>query len=176
MKFFSKKESLFEHRKIHFENKPFKCYVCPKTFSKKDTLKTRRLPLHLGENPFSCQDCPRRFPRSHLNRATRQIIMESRISHVMFATRLCSPPNMPSRPTREHIAWIAHSYVKSVKRLSKCDITFLNMLKYMLVWGQSSAKSVVTATSKSTNWKTIWRGKWIDIVRLQQRINYNKGR
>ena len=44
-------------------DKPFKCHVCARAFSRSDHL-TTHVRTHTGEKPFSCDICNRRFARS----------------------------------------------------------------------------------------------------------------
>jgi hypothetical protein len=47
------------------EDKPFKCNMCDKRFSRKLTL-TRHIQTHSGVKPFECHLCGKRLSRKHV--------------------------------------------------------------------------------------------------------------
>ncbi|XP_053696045.1 zinc finger protein OZF-like [Sabethes cyaneus] len=55
---FKKKHLLQEHSVIHSdrEDRPFKCHLCPNTFTRQDRLDFH-IKAHLGEKPFKCTRC-----------------------------------------------------------------------------------------------------------------------
>lgn len=58
---FVHKSNLINHKKrIHPNDKIFKCEYCPKELSSKAALTTHRM-IHTGERPFKCDRCPKGF-------------------------------------------------------------------------------------------------------------------
>lgn len=52
--------NIFIHMAGHAENKPYKCDLCPKTFTTKTVLRQHLL-VHSGEKPFVCSSCGKAF-------------------------------------------------------------------------------------------------------------------
>ncbi len=55
--------SRFRHMRIHSEEKPFKCTVCPSNFSQSGHL-MRHMGIHNGEKPYKCTICRSNFTQS----------------------------------------------------------------------------------------------------------------
>ena len=63
-KSFSTNVYLASHKKdAHPGKKPFKCDICQKSFSGKPILKVH-MRVHTGEKPFKCDVCEKAFTRS----------------------------------------------------------------------------------------------------------------
>ncbi|XP_055870200.1 zinc finger protein 107-like [Biomphalaria glabrata] len=60
---FSRSKTLTNHQLLHTGVKPFKCKLCQKRFRQTGSLKTHLL-LHTGEKPFTCQICQKGFTNS----------------------------------------------------------------------------------------------------------------
>lgn len=79
---YSLKTHMFQH---HFEEKPYGCDVCLKTFARNDYLK-KHLLLHTGEKPFECDICKKRISR-YSNLRTH-LFSHQRVG-ARFACRVC---------------------------------------------------------------------------------------
>ncbi|KAL5282680.1 wdn family protein [Megaselia abdita] len=63
-----KSGSMWMHRKIHSDNKPYGCDICGQKFVQKINL-TNHAKVHSGVKPFACPECQKTFPeKSHLLR------------------------------------------------------------------------------------------------------------
>ncbi|KAG8004434.1 Gastrula zinc finger protein XlCGF57.1, partial [Nibea albiflora] len=60
---YSREESYTAHMKLHSEGKHFSCSFCKKTFQQRGNVVTH-MRIHTGEKPFSCPFCDRKFARS----------------------------------------------------------------------------------------------------------------
>ena len=64
---YSSRHKLIEHQRTHTREKPFKCFICQKSFSLSSTLIVHKR-MHTGERPFKCDLCPKAFAqKSKLN-------------------------------------------------------------------------------------------------------------
>ncbi|XP_069464095.1 zinc finger protein 124 isoform X4 [Ambystoma mexicanum] len=52
----------FRPQTVHNDYRPYKCFKCEKSFSRKGTL-SRHLKTHSGDKPYKCTECPKRFSR-----------------------------------------------------------------------------------------------------------------
>lgn len=59
-KYYSLRNKLLAHMRIHYKIKPFFCSYCTKSFNDKGNLKTH-LRIHTGERPFKCNKCKKDF-------------------------------------------------------------------------------------------------------------------
>lgn len=60
---FYHQHSLFQHRRVHTEEKDFECNTCGKTFRCKHNLKAHKA-VHSGEKPYKCTHCDKNFAQS----------------------------------------------------------------------------------------------------------------
>ncbi|MCP9265326.1 putative regulation of transcription [Dirofilaria immitis] len=61
---FTRNSQLNEHNLKHANEKPFKCHLCHKGFTRKNKLNEHNL-IHTGEKPFKCHECDKRFSRGY---------------------------------------------------------------------------------------------------------------
>ena len=79
---YSRKESLSQHMIIHDESKAFKCDVCLKVFSYKSKLQMHYR-THTGEKPFACKVCDRKF-------ALKSLLVRHQATHSDVRSFKCS--------------------------------------------------------------------------------------
>ncbi|NXU60038.1 ZN430 protein, partial [Turnix velox] len=53
---FNNKLHLSRHRRLHSQDKPYKCAQCDKSYRQSNSLKLHQL-LHTGEKPHRCPEC-----------------------------------------------------------------------------------------------------------------------
>ncbi|XP_078518055.1 uncharacterized protein LOC144782521 isoform X2 [Lissotriton helveticus] len=59
-KSFSKKDTLFKHKRIHLGLRPYQCNECEKSFIRNDNLIVH-MRTHTGERPYHCNMCEKSF-------------------------------------------------------------------------------------------------------------------
>ncbi|KXN65361.1 hypothetical protein CONCODRAFT_32857, partial [Conidiobolus coronatus NRRL 28638] len=65
---FKRKNSLLRHSRVHSGVKPYSCFHCDKSFSRKDILDGHKQSkkherIHSGLRPYSCTICNKNFGR-----------------------------------------------------------------------------------------------------------------
>ncbi|XP_022669643.1 zinc finger protein 77-like isoform X3 [Varroa destructor] len=81
---FTTSSNLHQHRRLHFNERPFQCNQCNKGFATSTNLK-QHYRTHTGDRPYPCMYCPKRFAtnsnlRQHIRTHTAEIIAESAIN------------------------------------------------------------------------------------------------
>lgn len=81
---FKKKHLLQEHSKIHSqsENRPFKCTICPNTFTRQILLDSH-IKEHMGEKPFKCTKCTASYIHE------RDLRRHTRVTHEGIRPFIC---------------------------------------------------------------------------------------
>ncbi|XP_067010282.2 zinc finger protein 852 isoform X2 [Anabrus simplex] len=66
---FRKRQVLIGHIETHTAQKPYRCKICDKAFTRPATLKQHKVSMHTKLRPYECTICGKSFPcRSNLNK------------------------------------------------------------------------------------------------------------
>lgn len=91
-------KNLDDHRKLHTEEKAFKCQFCSKVFSRKIQKITHER-THTGEMPYSCEQCDKKF------RYRSALFVHSKIhtGHKPYSCDYCEKTFSDSSNRNKHI-------------------------------------------------------------------------
>ncbi|XP_050503540.1 zinc finger protein 239-like isoform X2 [Diabrotica virgifera virgifera] len=118
---FVNRSSFIKHMKIHTGEKPYKCEICFKKFTKTSVLKIH-MRVHTGEKPYKCEICFRQFSNgSNLKKHLRVHTGENVRLHTgetPYKCEICFKQFAERRNLNEHIN------VHTGEKPFKCEICF----------------------------------------------------
>ncbi|XP_069499264.1 zinc finger protein interacting with ribonucleoprotein K-like [Ambystoma mexicanum] len=99
---FTKKETLFRHRRIHMGVRPYQCTDCGKSFIRNDNLIVH-MRTHTGERPYHCNTCPKSFSQKGI--LSRHVLTHigERPYHCKTCAKSFSQKGILSRHALTHI-------------------------------------------------------------------------
>ena len=84
---------------VHEKQKPFKCEICNKNFSTKNSQKVHITRVHEGKKPFTCDTCGKRFADAYDLKKHNSMVHEG----VKYSCHICTDTFASKQAVHNHV-------------------------------------------------------------------------
>ena len=84
---------------VHEKQKPFKCEICNKSFSTKNSHKVHVVRVHEGKKPFTCDTCGKNFADAYDLKKHNSMVHEG----VRYSCHICTDTFASKQAVHNHV-------------------------------------------------------------------------